>query len=453
MKPPTLDKSVLLQTIGVLAAAVLALMWLAAYPSPAAILLLGLLALSYLNYLLGGRDVLYPAFTFTAIWTAATLVYLLCPIDIRPLGWKTIGIFLAGTTSFSIGSLIGNRPFFRRYHESRKTEELHLRDNRQARLMLLGYTVLTVPIVVYDIQQVVGQRISISPVFFIALRSKINYLYMTNPDVSPYGGWLMNRLVTTGFLIAVLTFFVFVMEEKRKWAKIISFSCLVILSLLFTGRTLFMQAACGWICLLLMQRKNRSFLAIAKWSAAVGLGLVALMTGLTLLTKSETQGAGGVQVATNMTFEYIAGPMAGFDYAVYHPGEFREQPATVFEGVLVPLAKLGLIRYTPPKAVDDFVSVPFPTNVYTCFKPYYDDFGIAGCLAAFTLIGFVEGCVYFAAIGETPFAAFLLACLSFALMFSVFDDAYHLLMTNLYVVTFAFAYFYLLKGFRIRLWR
>ena len=449
MELPHRDHSFLPQTIGVLVAAILLLLWQAANLSPVGMLLLGLLTLSYLNYVVGGRDVLYPAFTFAAIWAAVTVVYIFCPVEIRLLGWKTVGILVGGVTSFSIGCLLGNRRLFRMRNADRRNEFLDSWDNPQARLLLLGYTVLTIPIVIFDVQQIVGEHISLSPAFFIRLRATINDLYLTDPGTSPYGGWLMNRLVTTSFIISVLTFLLFVMKEKRKWANVICVLCLIILSLLFTGRTFLMQAFCGSLCLVLLRRKNRHFTRIALPIGMAGFGLILLMTAITFLTKAETQGSNGLQVATDMAFEYIAGPIAGFDYAVNHPAEFQDQPATVFAGILTPLSRLELIRYKPPNASDYFVFVPFPTNVYTCFKPYYEDFGMVGCFLAFAIFGLVEGRLFHAAVRGGQIAAFFLAYLSDPLMFSTFDDHYRYVMGYIYLGLYILVYFYCLKRVRI----
>lgn len=449
MKKHTRSRSILVQVIGILVLAVFLLLWQVNRLSSAGVMLLCLLGLSCANYAIGNRDVLYPAFTFTAIWAAVTAVYIFCPFDIRPIGWKTVGILVGGVASFSIGCLLGNRRLFRMGNADGTNELLDSRDNPQARLLLLGYTVLTVPIVIFDIQQIVGEPISLSPAFFIRLRTTIMYLYFSDPGTSPYGGWLMNRLVTTSFIISVLTFLLFVMEEKRKWANLICASCLIVLSLLFTGRTFLMQAFCGSLCLVLLRKKNRNFTKIALPIGLAGFGLILLMTAITLLTKAETQGSNGLQVATNMTFEYIAGPIAGFDYAVNHPAEFQDQPATVFEGILTPLSRLELIRYKPPSASDDFVFVPFPTNVYTCFKPYYEDFGMAGCFLAFAIFGLIEGGLFHAAVRGGHIAAFVLAYLSDPLMFSTFDDHYRFIMGYIYLGLYILVYFYLLKRVRI----
>ena len=84
-------------------------------------------------------------------------------------------------------------------------------------------------------------------------------------------------------------------------------------------------------------------------------------------SKTWVQQPGGFGI-TDGVWMYIAGPLATFNYAVYHPEAFQGQPAAVFSQVLTPLSQLGLVRYQTLTQVngfpfDKFVYVPFPGNV------------------------------------------------------------------------------------------
>jgi oligosaccharide repeat unit polymerase len=444
---PNRNKSILFEALAASASAFFLLLWQAVSLSPAGVLLLGLLALSYVNYVIGRRDVLYPAFTFTAIWTAVTTAYLACPIEIRPLGWKTTAILLGGTTFFSIGSLIGNRPFYLAGSQNQKNED---RDNPQGRFALLAYTLFALPWIVFEARNLAGGSLSLSPESLIQLRLVIVSMALRGE------GAYSNRFIDGAFMIGSYTFLVFLLEEKRKWAKLLCASYVIVFFLATTARDVLMQALCWWLCVGLLRRPDRRFFTTVKWLSAAGLGIIILMTSLTFLTKARTEGGGATQEAANMTLSYVAGPMAAFDYAVYHPGPFENEPAAIFAGARTRLAGLNIIRSTPLKALDDYVFVPFGMNVYTCFKPYYEEFGVLGCLLAFGVIGLIEGKVFFGAINDNRVAKFFFAYLSFPLMFSAYDDRYATYNSDvLYLYTFVFAvgYFFLMKRFSIRLFR
>lgn len=445
---PNRNKSILFEALAMAALAILLLFWQAVSFSPAGVLFLGLLALSYLNYIVGKRDVLYPAFTFTAVWTTITAAYLVCPIEIRPLGWKTTAIFLGGIMFFSVGSLVGNRPLYLAELKHRKNGENAHNANPQARFLLLACTLFALPWIVLEAKKLVGGALSLSPEFLINLRLAI--VSKTMEGEAAYN----NKFISGAFIVGGFTFLIFLLEEKRKWAKWLCASYMVVFFLVTTGRALLMQALCWWLCVALLRRKDRSMFTTARWLSAALAGVILLMISLTFLTKSQAQGEGELEGATSLALEYICGPIAAFDYAVYNPGEFRGQPAATFQGTRTRLSELNLIRSTPPKPFDDFVSVPFGMNVYTCFKPYYEDFGVLGCLLAFGVIGSIEGQLFFRTISGNRIAKFFFAYLSYPLMFSTFDDLYVTHNSDvlyLYASLFAVSYFYILKRSRLRL--
>jgi oligosaccharide repeat unit polymerase len=430
----------------VLAGAIVLLLLLTSYAKTltVAVLLLGFLVLACGNYYLGGRDVLYPAFTFTLIWCIVAAVYCFCPMDIDSLGVRTVDIVLGGGVCLSLGSLLGNRPFLLGRQRVERKVQAQPQDSPKCRLLLLTYVVLSVPLFIHDTARIAG-GISFSPMFFVNLRLVIIASVLNGSH--PYS----SKLVSTAPTIAILTLWVLVMDEKRKWAIALCFSCVVVLALLETNRSTIMQVSCGLFALVMLQMKDRTFRKSMGLVGIAALGGIVILTAITLLTKVETQGSDRLKVAADMTPAYIVGPLAGFNYAVYHPEAFGGRSTTTLADVLLPLSRLGIIRYTPPGVIDEFVAVPFPMNVYTCFKPYYEDFGVIGCLAVFVLIGFVEGRLFYAAVHGNQIAAFLFAYLSYSVMFSTFDDSYHLLNKHLSVAFFGFAYFCLLKRVRVTL--
>ena len=439
--------SILPDAIGISAIAIVFLLWEMIFPSPGIVLLFGLVVMAYVNYWLGGRDVLYPAFTYTAIWALVAAAYCFCPIEIDRIGWKTIGIFLAGGASFSLGSLLGNRPLFRRRcTDGREVDSTKIRDNPQARNVLLGCTLLITLLYIVVIVRMAGGISSFNLQFLLKLNLPDSPLENMDSFTSV--------IVVSSGLLTVLTLWVLLMEEKRKWPIVLCGICVVLYPLLITQRGLVMMAFCGSITLLLLKSKDRSFLKTARPLGFAALSIVVVMA-LMSLTKPWTQGPSGYS-ATEGAWMYIAGPLATFDYAVYHPEKFEDQPAAVFAQVLTPLSELQLVHYRTWMEVDGqktdrFVFVPFPGNVYTAYKPYYEDFGTIGCIAAFALFGFMEGRLFYCAIRGNSYAVFLLAYLSIALMFSTFDDYYHSLSRHLNIMVFAIGYFWIMKRIRIRL--
>lgn len=57
-------------------------------------------------------------------------------------------------------------------------------------------------------------------------------------------------------------------------------------------------------------------------------------------------------------------------------------------------SKMGLGTYYIQKQLQDFVWVPIPTNVYTVFQPYFEDFGYKGIALFASLWGMITGWIY-----------------------------------------------------------
>ena len=438
------DRLMRSESLGIIALVSSCLVWQVISGSSAVFLLLGLLILAYINYLIGGRDVLYPAFTYTAIWSVVVAAFIFCPIEVYPIGWKTVAIVLAGGASFSVGSWLGNRPFIK----PKLVESVsQYRDNPQARNILLACTIFVTLLFLATIVKLAG---GVSSLLSLAFLLRLN---------SPSGPLEDADLFTTiivgsGGLLPVLTLWVMIMEERRRWKIAVCTICACLFPLLVTQRGLVLGAICGCISLYLLKCKDRSFRKMGAPLGLAALGVVSLMTIMSL-TKYWVQEPGGTGITTG-AWQYITGPLAAFDYAVYHPEHYEDQPAAVFAQVLTPLAHLELIRYRSSlevdgSALDRFIYVPFPANVYTAYKPYYEDFGALGCFVAFTFLGLVEGLLFHSAIRGNAFATILFAHLSGALMFSTFDDFYHGFSRDLNIIVFAIGYFWLMKRIRLRL--
>jgi oligosaccharide repeat unit polymerase len=396
------------------------------------VLLLGLLASSAANYILR-RDILYPAFMFSAVWSLAAAVYAFYPYEIDPLSWTTVSIFLGGNLCFSLGCALGNRPLGK--HPAWFTARAK---NAQPRRFLLLYSVLMVPLVAYSAMRLAGVY-NLSPALFIAARETI--LASKSEGKAAYD----NIFVSTAPTISISTALILLMEESDRWVVAAGIGAAVMLGLLTTGRVLLLLLFLGWMMLYLLKKSDRSILTMTKQMTAIAVVIALALTLVTLLTKNETQAdnlgeKSGLEIAAGMTAIYIAGPLAGFDYVVRHPEAFADSPNNTFAQILAPLSVLGF-HYEPPPEYDPFYPVPFLINVYTGYKNYYVDFGTTGCLIAFALFGFISGYLFHAASRGNQMATFFFAYLFYAMMFTPFQDVYHSFNRYMYLAMFGTIYF------------
>ena len=102
---------------------------------------------------------------------------------------------------------------------------------------------------------------------------------------------------------------------------------------------------------------------------------------------------------------------------------------------------LHLANYTKPPAFDDYVFVPFPTNVYSVFKFYFLELGTVGMLMLMFFIGLFHSLLYLKAKQGGGFSKYLFAYFMFPVLMAFFDDHYYLTGINLRAIVFGVLYF------------
>lgn len=386
-----------------------------------------------LNYWAGRCNVLYPPFVFCAVWCVATSVYLNCPVAIDELDYKTIGILVGGAACLSIGALIGRIAFST---SAPVWFSQRVRNTQWGELLLL-YCLFMVPIFFYETLRLVG-HFNFSPEFLIAVKAHV--VDSLSEGDALYG----NKLVRSAPMVSILTAWLFVVEARKKLLVIVAITISIIFCVLTAGRSGFLMLICGIFVLVIFRRPNRTFSAVFRRIAVISTLGVVVMTLFTLLVKQETQTEDGLKVASTMTAVYIAGPLAGFNYRVLHPGEFEGQPHSTFAAVLLPLTGTGLFHLRPMPVFEDFVQVPFPINVFTFYKPYYQDFGVAGCLVLPFAIGFLSSFVFEASMRGNQVALFLLCVNIYIFAYSTFTTLNQFALYA-YTAAYAVSYFGLLS--------
>ncbi len=400
---PRVSRSAIQLSLLIVASAV----WIPLSRTPAnAALVCALTLLAMVNYALKA-DILYPAFVFCVVWDLAATVSVVSPVDIDPLSWRAFTIFAGGALCLSLGCALGDRAL-NKYGRAAFTSETR---NSQPRRILLLYSLVMLLLFARDTARL-GGGFSFSPQFFIAARDAI-------VDAATYGESVYSsRILSTAPMISILTAWIMLMEEPRKSLKAVAVVIAVIMGILSTGRVMLLQFFCGWMVIKLLKRPDRSLHAMGPIAISLTLALLVVMTGLTLLTKRDTQTDDALRVATNLTAVYLSGPLAAFDYGTFHPAEVQST-----------------------SVIEPIVLVPLPVNVYTMYKPYYLRFGMAGCFLVMLLAGLIHGGLFHASSENNHVAAFFMAYLYFALTISLLSDTYGLWVRHLEVVIFAVLYF------------
>jgi len=126
---------------------------------------------------------------------------------------------------------------------------------------------------------------------------------------------------------------------------------------------------------------------------------------------------------------YIMSPSVAFEYAQEKlTDQYGTFSLAFFYAVI---SKLGLAHVYVQQQLQEFVSVPIPTNVYTVFQPYYEDFGYRGVAFFASVWGTFMGWVYRKCKEGHPFAKCIYAYLTVTLVMQFYQETF---MVNLSIL-------------------
>jgi oligosaccharide repeat unit polymerase len=392
--------------------------------------------LTAFNYYAGRKNVLYPPFIFSLIWLGVFVLYLLSPIELEKLEAYTLIVVISGAIAFSTGGMLVRPP---RGIGSLGTRTI---SNSTAKKAIFFCCLGILPLFFLEIQRLssVGGLDS----FMISARTAIVDAVVGGEK--PFS----SSIYTVAPLLAIFSAFIFLIE-MRDWRREWIWVCSSILmagafSILTTGRTWLLELIVGLSGIYLL--KDRRFSPKDAWKSIRWplLVILALFSILVPLNKDISSVDGGTtEVLAEFVVGYAVIPLAGFDYVVHHPAEYKYDSNHTFKQILPALARISGFEYSPPPTVDDFVWVPLPTNVYTVFKYYYVDFGLFGMLVTMFFFGAGQTWLFGRALTGSHFYIFLFAISLYPLMMIAFDDAYSMILNNLVALVFAVLYFQILR--------
>jgi oligosaccharide repeat unit polymerase len=395
------------------------------------------LGLTLLNYYVGRKNVLYPAFLFSLIWLVVFCLYTLPMIEVDELGIDTLAVVVSGVAAFSVGgAVVGRSRNARSVAVSRPT-------NPMAKRVLFFCCLTVLPIFFLEIRRLgaVGGLDSL----MISARAAI--IEAVSNGEKAYS----SPFYTAAPMLAIFTAFVFLIEagDSRKERAWVWLSVLIALamSVLTTGRTFVLQLAVGLVGIRLLRSRRASVGQAWKYVRYPLIGFLALISILVPLDKDLSNFSGGVtDVLMNFVVEYTVEPLAGFNYVIHHPSEYEYDPNQTFREVMPALARISGSAQMPSAMPDDFVLVPLPTNVFTVFKSYYVDFGFVGMLVAMFLLGAGQTWLFRKALAGVDFYIFVFAISLYPLMMAAFDNQYSLISYYTVALIFGALYFFVLRG-------
>ena len=395
--------------------------------------------LAVLNYYAGRRNVLYPAFLFALIWFIIFCLYMVPLMEFDKLGVYTMAVVLSGAVAFSLGVAV--------LSPSGHSHPVVISPCRNStfKKVIFFCCLGVLPAFVFELQRLGGGGGSLDSILIGARVAIITAMINGEKPLSP--------VYTIAVTLAMVNAFVFLIGSAGgewaswRWGWVCASILLALaFALLTTGRSQFLNLVAGLLGISLLKSGRFSVghaWKVARWPLLV---LLVLMAVLVPLNKDVSGLKGGPQeVLATYIYGYTVTPLAGLDYVLHHPSEYEHEPNHTFRDVLPTLARFLEFRYTPPPPFDDQVLVPVDTTVYTVFKFYYVDFGLAGMLLAMSLLGAGQAWLFRKALTGDDLYMFLFAISLFPLVMIAFDDMYSSLVGYLKYLIFALLYFRIVR--------
>jgi len=368
--------------------------------------------LTILNYCAGKRSVLYPPFIYSFVWFADAAIFWYAPIQVNDVHAITWWVITIGAFLFSLGGLL-SRLLPGAAFSSKVCEFSHPTVSRIGLQLLLFICLAGVPLMIMDVLQHGGG----GSLGELLVRSRQSYVDMAEQGES--WGLVVGSLPIFSIAVAILCR----IEDGGKlfWtASMASGLCCILTG----GRSYLLLLFLALTVTHLLIKGRDSLVGAVKFVFIPVLLFASLFIALIFFDKDVSNYRGSIAaILTNFVLAYIIVPIPALDYVLMHSAEYANAPHHTFEFVLAVMSRFGA-PVNAPKMHDAYLFVPLPTNVYTVYKFFFTDFGLALALAAVLLIGFVQTSIYLRARAGNKVAIFLTALLVYPAALSFFDDLY-----------------------------
>jgi oligosaccharide repeat unit polymerase len=364
----------------------------------------------------------FPPVILGAAWGFALLCYELSGDALHPLRAATALMITVGVSCFAAGSLVPLAATPTLKHQ-RHDGVLARNERRASGNWLIVIAALGLPAYIWRLAEVASS----GPTESVLMNAR---LVFSEETVSKAMGPLM-------YLVPLAIFgagaHVLGLVKSTRFKSAVMVATALAYAFLSTGRTnvLFVLTLVGGGAAILGLVRPLTLIALAGTTFITTFGVTAF-----LLKKGVTGGSGiGHQVGSAFTQYVLAGTAGLNDYLAegMRPLLWGEN---AFRFVFALLNRLGFDA-EPRPLVMEFRSVPFPTNVYTVYRPYYEDFAWAGVAFSQWCLGAFHSATWLRARAGHRSHAFLYGALLYPLLMQLFADQY-LSLASLWVQAFLF---------------
>jgi oligosaccharide repeat unit polymerase len=382
----------------------------------------------YLNLVVSNK-LLYPPVIFSLIWILVLILHWLnssprLGIEVFPLRGQAIFFLVGMNILFSLAcyfSYVGLQSLSQETAESGDNHRIvsHYRIDR------LFFEILNILSIIFALLYLrkaflITSSFDLGGPFIKELRAILNY---HNGDF----GWIKYTVViiNTNYFTRLLLFH----KAKQNFVGLVlAFVLAMGVAILNTGRTfVFFILIFTFSYWLLNTKVSFKKLLLAALSLAFFFSLVGFLTekGADL----EADFFSNISTMFQSFTEYLLGPVTAFQEQMHMSAHFHFGRNT-FRSVYALLYDLNLIDTPPQNLVQQFIHIPFRTNAYTIFSPYFLDFGYVGVSVFMVLLGGLYGLLYYFSTVNRLFFQYLFLILALPLFMSFFQDMFFSLLSQ-----------------------
>jgi oligosaccharide repeat unit polymerase len=380
------------------------------------------LLLTLLNFRLSANKA-YPPFLYSALWMSVLFSFYLVRefdvIEIYALSGEILSIFVAGSIVFSLGGIVSSLLLIN--SESSVNLEIapyQVEINKYFDNILFIIPLIFLPVFLLRSWQIYDS--SNIGNFFVGLRSELVY------GEENYGP--LKYLITIAVFNSTYRFAVDTDSKSSKFKKVVSLIIAVVYSIFSTSRTAFFFLLLTILGLKFFRSQFKirhlvlfTFLILSIYSI---FDLMLAKTGT--LDDPLLDNLGSIRI---IFLEYLLGPLAAFDRFINEPS-YLHFGENVFRTLYAIFYNLGISSAPPSELIQEFISVPFLTNVYTVYYTYILDFGIIGAFIFIFLFGLLHSFLFYKAKTGNPYYIYFYAILVHPLITSFFNDQYFSILSH-----------------------
>ena len=381
-----------------------------------------------LNYEIMKKKLMHPSVLFSLVWFIILLLHFIFRQtlldELAPLKFSTFVVFFVGVISFSFGAflqttvwqkkhnIVGLKPIYEDFPIS----------------LLLRFILISIIFIVLPFYIKASYQLFISSQienFIVGLRKEVIY---GDEDIGPWNYIGTLSYVTFGFnLIAYY-------KKRNKlnlFLVVISLVLSISYAILATGRLLYLILLAIYTGISFIYNKSFSIYNFIKW---VGVFMIFFIVMGTISGKggdTDSTFKQNIEPAAQSTAIYLVSSLNSLDYSL------NDQFLVTYSGnytlrfFLKIGQKLGIVpRAKVADALQEFVFVPYPTNIYTMYYKYIKDFGKIFAWSMVFFYGLLHSFLYNKAVETRQIRfAFYYSLMLFPLLLSFFDDEYMFLIS------------------------